>query len=104
MAGRYLIHLGYQILDTNVSFNRREIDLIAFDPSCQELVFVEVKSRITNQYGSPSYAVDREKLKAMAYVAGAYRRRHRLTADFRFDIISIIGDNIEHFQNVTWIR
>lgn len=68
------------------------------------MVFVEVKSRSSNQYGNPSYAVNKDKLKAMFYVAGAYRRRQKYTSNFRFDIIAVVGDNIQHFKNVTWIR
>ncbi|HOZ03094.1 MAG TPA: YraN family protein [Candidatus Woesebacteria bacterium] len=104
-ACQFLQNLGYRLLDSNVAYGHAEIDLIFHDPHQNEVVFVEVKRRLSGEYGSPSYAVNREKLKSMSYVAGAYRRRHRLThIPFRFDIISIIGDNISHLKSVTWCR
>ena len=100
-----MLNIGYKLLDTNVAYGHSEIDLIFLDSLHNEIVFVEVKSRLSGEYGSPSYAVNRAKLRSMSYVAGAYRRRHRLThLPFRFDIISIIGDNISHLKSVTWCR
>ena len=78
---------------------------MAIDQTHRELVFVEVKSRINQEFGSPSFAVNRQKLRSMAYVAGAFRRRHPhfLHLPFRFDIITITAYKIDHFINVTWI-
>ncbi len=51
-AADYLINNGYQILDRNFRSHKGEIDLIALDPN-RCLVFVEVKYRRNNRFGSP---------------------------------------------------
>ena len=103
-AVEYLIKHDYQILDVNVSFNTQEVDIVAFDPKLNEVVFVEVKSRWSDEYGHPSQAVTRQKLRNIQYVAGVYRQQKKLDNDYRFDIITVITDTgeIEHFENVTW--
>ncbi|HEX7017633.1 MAG TPA: YraN family protein [Patescibacteria group bacterium] len=104
-AVEFLKKEGYQILDVNVSFNTQEIDIIALDTELDEIVFVEVKSRWSDEYGHPSKAVTREKLRNIQYVAGVYRQQRKLDKDYRFDIITVITDTseIEHFENVTWL-
>jgi len=79
-----------------------EVDLVALDTLRQELVFVEVKHRHSARFGSPATAVNFKKIQAMQRVALAYLRKHHLQSDFRFDIISITGQRISHYQNVTW--
>lgn len=89
-----------------MSFKNQEIDIVALDRAVDEIVFIEVKTRTSDEYGHPSRAVNRDKLKNIQYVAGVFRRRHRLDKDYRFDIITVIVDTneIEHFENVTWSR
>jgi putative endonuclease len=103
-AVAFLKQKNYQILDTNVRIRNVEIDIIAIDPQVDELVFIEVKTRSEAFYGSPTTAVDYFKLKSMQMVAAAFRRERHLDKDFRFDIISILPGEIEHFENVTWNR
>jgi len=104
LAVTFLTEESYQVLDQNVRLGNHEVDIIALDKRTEELVFIEVKSRSSGWFGGPSHAVDRHKLGSMRYVAGAYRRQHHHFGDFRFDIITVIDDTIEHYQNVTWIR
>jgi putative endonuclease len=103
-AVEFLKHKKYQILDTNVRIRNVEIDIIALDSELDELVFIEVKTRSQPFYGDPSHAVDYFKLKSMQSVAAAFRRERHLDKDYRFDIISILPGEIEHFENVTWNR
>lgn len=105
-AVAFLKERGYQILDLNVSFNNQEIDIVAVDTELNELVFIEVKTRTHSEFGHPSQAVDRLKLRNLQFVARAYRREHKLDKDYRFDIITLTTDTgeIEHFENVTWLQ
>ncbi len=103
-AVKYLQDIGYQILETNLRVNNSEIDIVALDTELDELVFFEVKTRSQPFYGNPSQAVGRDKLKSMQYVASVFRRERHLDKDYRFDIISILPGEIEHFENVTWNR
>ena len=101
-AAEFLQHFGYTILEQNLRLKRNEVDLIVIDNSGSWLVFVEVKTRSTDNFGRPSQAVTRKKVAAMQRVALQYLRERNWTGSYRFDVISIVGLEIEHFKNVTW--
>lgn len=102
LAGEFLVKNAYQILASNYEFAGCEIDIIARDLSQNEIVFVEVKTRASSDYGSPSLAVNQQKIDKIARVASHYLKSKNLQADYRFDIIAICGQEVEHFINVTW--
>ncbi len=96
LAIEFLRKKGYQILDTNWRFQRKEIDIIAMTD--KEIVFVEVKSRKTAYYGRPEEAVDHQKQKHLIDAAEAYMIDKNLELDTRFDVISIINNSqIRHY-------
>jgi putative endonuclease len=105
-AVQFLRHKGFQILDQNVQLGTHEIDIIAFDCAHNELVFVEVKTRSSSDFGNPSQAVTRAKLRSLSQVVTTYRQQQAYYGDYRFDIIAICNTNdhtvIEHYQNITW--
>ncbi|MDE6967228.1 MAG: YraN family protein, partial [Clostridia bacterium] len=51
IAAAYLKRKGYKIVDRNVYIAGGELDIVAVDNNI--LVFVEVKMRNNNSYGSP---------------------------------------------------
>jgi len=66
-----------------------EIDLVAWDGDT--LVFVEVKSRRSDEFGAPDRAVDREKERALIRSARDYARRADVAWDrVRFDIVNVV--------------
>ena len=85
IAARYLEEHGYTVLDRNWRSGHKELDLIVKKDSV--LVFVEVKTRTSTDYGDPWSFVDDKK---------------RTDMDVRFDIVSISiedGDfKIEHIK------
>ena len=101
-ARQFLLDLGYKILTSNLTYGHGEIDLICLDPNNQEIVFVEVKTRSQSIFGHPSQAVKYRQMKSLDRVAGKYLQVAKLNLDYRFDIISVLPNKIEHFQNVTW--
>lgn len=105
-AKDFLISQGFQVLDTNVAFGVCEIDIVAMDLSCGEageLVFAEVKTRSASFYGNPSGAVGFKKVRALQKAAAQYRREHELyQMDYRFDVLAVLPDSVEHYKNVTW--
>lgn len=101
-AARFLVKLGYKILEQNIRVKNQEVDIIAFDPKFKEIVFVEVKSRGTEQFGNPSGAVNREKIRRMQRVAQIYLERTGRPEDYRFDILAVLPGTIHHYQNITW--
>lgn len=79
-----------------------EIDIVAFDPVHQELVFCEVKTRSQSNFGHPSEAVNWKKKRAWHKTACLYLQYHPTTSDIRFDIITISPKEIFHYENVTF--
>ncbi|MCA9373214.1 YraN family protein [Candidatus Woesebacteria bacterium] len=103
-AKKFLQAQRFEVLDQNVRVKNNEVDLIAFDHKLEELVFIEVKSRTSAEFGDPFTAVDRMKLRSMQYVAACYRRQTGYHGDFRFDIITVVDSQVHHYENITWNR
>ena len=93
IAEQYLKQKGYIILDKNFECRQGEIDIIALDK--KEIVFVEVKTRRSNKYGTPSEAVNKIKQKHMFQSIKYYLYIRNLTEEFiRIDVIEVyIKDN-----------
>lgn len=97
-AIKYLKKKKYTILEHNVDFKIGEVDIIA--RRNDTIVFVEVKWRKDESYGKPSESVDYYKQKKYISMAKMYMVKNRLSGfNFRFDIIEITGNNINHIEN-----
>jgi putative endonuclease len=79
-----------------------EVDLVCRDLVENELVFVEVKTRSSDENGRPADAVNREKEALIARGARAWLRLlDRPEVVFRFDIIEVIlSDNIPRINHL----
>lgn len=100
LAALFLEKLGYQIIAVNWHEKKFEIDIIAQDQN--QLVFVEVKTRATDYFGSPVEAVTPAKQKHLVEGANYYLETNEIDLDCRFDVVSIIKNNIE--QKVELIK
>jgi len=94
LACRYLKGNGYKILFRN--FRGRtggEIDVVCRDNDT--LVFVEVKTRGSEEFGRPIEAIDRDKRKRISRGGLAWLRMlDNPDIFFRFDVVEvIIADN-----------
>lgn len=103
-AVEYLKKKKYKILDINFRCKIGEVDIVARDKST--IVFIEVKSRQSNQYGYPSEAVNYHKQRKISKVALYYLQSKKLFKydyDVRFDVIEIldylIDVKINHIVN-----
>ncbi len=101
-AALWLIQHGYQVRERNFRTKHGEIDIVAWDSTSQELVFVEVKTRTSTYAGQPVEAVGRQKWLHWQRTAQLYLQRRQVTDSHRFDIISVWHDQIEHFDNISW--
>lgn len=102
-AERYLKQKGYKILERNFSCKRGEIDIIALDKN--EIVFIEIKARISLKYGLPSEAVTKYKLKHIYKTAEYYLYSRNLqNENTRIDVIEVYIQNrqviINHLKQV----
>ncbi|MBO7437498.1 MAG: YraN family protein [Bacteroidaceae bacterium] len=95
-AADYLDEQGYEILDRNWMCGHKDLDIVASKDGT--LVFVEVKTRSTMDWGDPEEAVNEKKIRNLVHAADAYIRYNRLDMDVRFDIISIIMDDTGYYR------
>jgi putative endonuclease len=91
IAKKFLLEKGYTILFENWRHKRSEIDIIAnIDDIC---VFVEVKTRKNNHYGTPETFVDDKKMEKMNEAAEAFLLLFPHFKELRFDIISVTNNS-----------
>ena len=90
LAHRFLRRQGFCVVARNYrSRCGYEIDLVARDKDA--LVFVEVKSRATDEFGTPDRAVDPEKQAHIERAAREYARRAGVDWGIvRFDIVNVL--------------
>jgi putative endonuclease len=86
-ALRYLMNLGWKIRASNWRFKKEEIDIIAEDD--KQLVFLEVKTRAADTFGSPEDFVSKAQQRHLINAANAYIEKHDLLMETRFDVIAI---------------
>ncbi|HEY8240442.1 MAG TPA: YraN family protein [Kiritimatiellia bacterium] len=110
LAERHLRKKGFKILGRRVRIgDRDELDLVARHGNV--LVFVEVKTRATEDFGRPSEAIGREKERNLERAALAYIRRLREKPPyFRFDVVEVVGTRgsgrpeIRHLEDAVEMR
>lgn len=103
-AARFLERKGYSILERDWKWGKRDLDIIAVTEDKRTLVFVEVKTRSSEDLQEPEEAVDKAKMKNLAVAANAYVKAKDIILDIRFDIIAVIGkrrclERIEHIED-----
>jgi putative endonuclease len=103
LAANFLRRLRYRILERNYRCRCGEIDIVARQG--ETVVFVEVKTRRSDRYGSPALSVTPFKQRQIARAAQTWLAANRLAdAAARFDVLSIRlreGEppEIEHIAN-----
>ena len=98
LVERYLKEKGYKIVATNYRTPFGEADLVALDG--EETVFIEVKTRSGEAYGTPAEAVTAEKRKRYYKIAQYYGLKTREEPNARFDVAEVYADEyIEYIKN-----
>lgn len=89
IAHNYLRSNGYDILSTNYYTRSGEIDVIAKKKNY--LIFIEVKTRTNNNYGTPSEAVNYIKKQHMKHSAAIFLSRNNFQMHvIRFDVVEVM--------------
>lgn len=94
LAHRYLERAGFSVVARNYRppSGSGEIDLVAWERGT--LVFVEVKTRQSDEFGAPERNVDEEKRTALVRAGRDYARRAGVPWErVRFDLMSIVLSN-----------
>jgi len=102
LAQRYLRRRGLTIVARNFHqrAGRGELDLVAWDR--QTLVFVEVKTRASAEFGDPGRAVGPDKERDLRRAAGEYLRRSGAAMEqARFDLVNIV---LTDPPEIEWIK
>ena len=105
LASDFLKKQGYKILERNYRIRGGEIDIVARDG--ETLVFVEVKTRYSHEFGLPSESMTYFKIKALLKTAQFYNQKINWgNKPYRLDFISIDfasskEPEIEHIENIT---
>ena len=88
-AKKHLQKLGLKFLTANFRSDRGEIDLVFRDDDC--LVFVEVKSRSSEDWTRPAAAVDARKRRLLSQTALDYLKLLKNPeVKIRFDIVEVL--------------
>ncbi len=96
LAVRHLENAGFTILERNWRCGKAEIDIIARDG--EALVFVEVKTRSTDAFGAPESFLTPRQTQLISAAAAAYMEMIGHDWELRFDVISIILSDNDHFS------
>jgi putative endonuclease len=84
----------YKVIGKNYRLFRGEIDIIAYDQ--KTLVFVEVKTRRSTNYGFPEESVTSSKQQQIRKIAHGFLTKNNLhDVECRFDVISLSFDEKE---------
>jgi putative endonuclease len=108
IARKFLVQKGLRLIESNHSNKLGEIDLIMLDKDV--LVFVEVKLKIGDKFGSPEEMISKYKLSQIRRVAEAFLVLNpdisRRLVKYRIDAVCIVlnedktVDRINHYENV----
>ncbi len=105
IACDYLRQHGLQFITKNYHCRRGEIDLIMSDAGT--LVFVEVRARRSDRFGSALESITADKQSRIIATAQQYLQQNRSQQNCRFDVVAVrIGPagNSQNHQVSDWIR
>ena len=96
VAARLLRKRGWRILERRArpcrTDRRCEIDIVAFDPRAERVVFVEVKTHASHSpFASRMWGVDCRKRRVLHRACSSWLRNLKWHGRFRFDVVEVYG-------------
>ena len=110
LAVEFLKKKGFTIIERNFRIRGGEIDIVALDSSAgqKSLVFIEVKTRSSSEFGSPFETITPWKLKTLIKTAQFYKLKYPKYPDLmRIDAVGVQLNyrngttEIEHMENIS---
>jgi putative endonuclease len=110
LARKYLEGKGYKIVEQNYRTRYAEIDLVAtlregfFEK--EKLVFVEVRTKIGEKYGSPEDTINKQKLWKVLQNANSYAGFKKWQGMYYIDAVCIVlrsdltVERLNHYENI----
>ncbi len=105
LAKEYLEKKGYNIIEQNYRTKFAEIDLVAKNK--EELVFVEVRTKRGEMFGTPEETINKRKLRKLWLNARGYTNQIKWTGPSRIDAVCVVLkpdstlERIAHYENIT---
>jgi putative endonuclease len=102
---KYLQKKGYKFIEQNYRTKYAEIDLIFRHK--KTLVFVEVRTKTGQRFGTPEDSFNRKKINKLIKNAAAYAAQKGYVKGYRIDALCVVlGEGgklkrITHYQNIT---
>ena len=88
LARDFLKKKGYRIIENNYRCPEGEIDIIARHED--SLVFIEVRTKKSLNFGSPEESITPAKMEKLRTVAAQYRQTHgNLPPQWRIDVVAV---------------
>ncbi len=100
VAQRYLLLHGYHVRDVDWRCGHRDLDIVA--EKLGFIVFVEVKTRTSDDFAMPEDAIDRDKIRNLLATGNAYMGMYKLDLPCQFDVITVVGN--EQFYRIRHIK
>jgi len=104
LARGFLEEKGYLILETNYRCTEGEVDIVSRHDDC--LVFTEVRTKTSREFGTPEESITRAKMAKLRAVTARYRQTHDdLPLSWRIDVVAVELDGrgqvsrLELFEN-----
>lgn len=104
IARKYLEDKGLKIIDQNYRTKYGEIDLVG--KAQNELVFIEVRTKTGEDFGTPEETINRKKIAKLERNAISYTNKIGWKGAFRLDALCLVLDEknqptrIDHYQNI----
>lgn len=108
IARKFLIEKGFKLIESNYANKLGEIDIIMSDKDW--LVFVEVKLKVGDKYGTPEEMINKNKLSKVRRVAESFlvleKERAKNFEKYRIDAVCIVLNedktvrSIKHYGNL----
>jgi len=104
IARHYLEKKGYKIIEQNYKTKYAEIDLVA--RKGKELVFVEVRTKKGEDFGTPEETINNKKMRKLWGNARAYTVWKKWQGPYRVDAVCVVlrydntMERINHYENI----
>jgi putative endonuclease len=103
LAAGFLKKKGYRIIETNYRCRFGEIDIICRNKKC--LVFVEVRTKGSADFGTPEESLNRTKLSHLSRAAEYYLQNHdKLPEQWKIDLVAVELDGENRLKRIEQIE